>query len=82
VFLVRYELGFYIRFGVVTAVTMKNTVFLDVAPCGSYKSHTAEHAGRRHSSWFYITRDGILLGFISQKTEFFIVTAVKTSNLT
>jgi hypothetical protein len=46
---VRYELGFYIaedgilqgcfvRFGVFTAVTMKNGVFWDVTPCGSCKN--------------------------------------------
>jgi hypothetical protein len=28
----------YVRFEVFTAVTMKNAVFLDVAPCGSYNN--------------------------------------------
>jgi hypothetical protein len=30
----------YIRFEVFISVTAKNDVFWDVAPCGSYKSHT------------------------------------------
>jgi hypothetical protein len=38
VFLVRYELGFYIRFEVFTVLTMKNGVFWDVTPCGSCKN--------------------------------------------
>jgi hypothetical protein len=35
---VKYELGFYIRFEVFTAVTMKDGVFWDVMPCGSFKN--------------------------------------------
>jgi hypothetical protein len=31
----------YLRFGVFTAVTMKNGVFWDVTQCGSYRSHMA-----------------------------------------
>jgi hypothetical protein len=45
----------YVRFEVFTAVTTKNTVFCDAAPCGScknrrMKNHTASHTRRHHSS--------------------------------
>jgi hypothetical protein len=33
--------NYFVRFEVFTAVTMKNAVFLDVMPCGSFKNHTA-----------------------------------------
>jgi cytidine deaminase len=39
-----------VRFEVFTAVTMKNGVFWDVTPCGTCKSHMAEHPRRHHSS--------------------------------
>jgi hypothetical protein len=42
---------------------------------GSYKSHTAYHPRRRHPSFIFWVS-------ISQKTTFFIVTAMKTTNLT
>jgi hypothetical protein len=51
---------------------MKNTVFWDVTPCGSCKNRISEE--RRFLQEPY--------GAKSQKTAFFIVTAVETSNLT
>jgi hypothetical protein len=33
---------YHVRFGVSTAVTMKNAVFLDVTSCGSCKTDVAE----------------------------------------
>jgi hypothetical protein len=42
VFPVRYELSFYIRFEVFTAVTMKNGVFWDVTPCGFVRTDVSE----------------------------------------
>jgi hypothetical protein len=36
--------GDCVRFKVFTAVTMKNGVFWDVTPCGSYKNHKSHTA--------------------------------------
>jgi hypothetical protein len=90
-------------------VTMKNAIFWDVAPCGSYKNrhlmgtyrlHRQNDTNRRarnnvssneqtrHTSWSrrYVPPKHRFLqephGVTSQMTAFFIVTAVKTSNLT
>jgi hypothetical protein len=49
-----------------TVHLLKNGIFWDVTPCGSCKS------------WFLQEPHGVT----SQKTPFFVVTAVKTSNLT
>jgi hypothetical protein len=46
---------------------MKNVVFWDVAPCGSYKKYRFLQEPQ---------------GVTSQKIPFFIVNAFKTSNLT
>jgi hypothetical protein len=43
-----------VRFEVFTAVTMKNAVFWDVAPCRSCVIYMAPHPRRRHSSSFQL----------------------------
>jgi hypothetical protein len=43
----------YVRFEVFTAVTMKNGVFWNVTPCGSFKNHAAQHLRRPLSSEKY-----------------------------
>jgi hypothetical protein len=71
---------------------MKNAVFWDVTPCGSCKNR---QFGGRIASIIRVTRIGDLgttlkngvfwfkpHGVTTQKTPFFIVTAVKISNLT
>jgi hypothetical protein len=67
----------HVRFEVLTAVTMKNGVFWDVTPCGSCKS-------RRFGGTYSLLHQGDKNRFLqephgvtSQKTAFFIVTAVK-----
>jgi hypothetical protein len=45
---VRYELNLYIRFEVFRAVTMKNAVFWDVTPCGSFKNRRLGGTYRLH----------------------------------
>jgi hypothetical protein len=89
--------------------SVKNSVFWDVKPCGSFKYRCfrrtlcLHHQGDRNRlarnsvvpsspilviwwCWRYIPTKRRFLqepqGVTSQKTEFFIVTAVKTSNLT
>jgi hypothetical protein len=73
---------------------MKKAVFWDVAPCssgvnrrfgGTYRLHLqGRRESIRKSAREASVRDvkGRLHGATSQKTAFFIVTAVKTSNLT
>jgi hypothetical protein len=60
----------YVRDEVFTAVTMKNSFFLDIKT--QFVPHRRHVTSPLQSYWV----------FISQKTTFFIVTAVKTSNLT
>jgi hypothetical protein len=64
----------FVRFEVFTAVTMKNRVFWDVPPCGSCKNR------RFGGTWRLFLQEPH--GVTSQKTLFFIVTAVKAPNLT
>jgi hypothetical protein len=47
----------FVRFEVFTAVTMKNGVFWDVTPCGSYKNRLSEELG---ASFIRVTRIGEL----------------------
>jgi hypothetical protein len=84
------HLGFCIGFEAFTVATiMKNSVFRDVTPCGSCKNR------RFGGTWLLLHQGDKNLwtrnkrrflqephGVTSQKTPFFIVTAVKTSNLT
>jgi hypothetical protein len=63
---------FFVRFEVFTAVTMKNGVFCDVRPRGTYKNRFLGGT----SVFTRATPRNI------QKTPFLIVTAVKTSNFT
>jgi hypothetical protein len=59
-------------FSSITNSILKNTVILDVAPCNLVSTDVSEE--------HRLIQD--LHGATSQKTTFFIVTAVKTSNLT
>jgi hypothetical protein len=65
---------------------IKNTVFLDVAQCGSYKNrlfggkYCLHHQGEKNLRARNNVRSN--RGFTSQKTAFFVVTAVKTSDFT
>jgi hypothetical protein len=61
---------FCVRFEVFTSMTVKNTVFLDAAPCrscvnrrfgGTYRLRLqAKNPRERGTSWFHIPEDGIL----------------------
>jgi hypothetical protein len=74
VFPVRYGFGFYIPGNEETTFFIKNGVFWDVTPCGSCKNR------RFGGTWRWFSQEPH--GVTSQKTPFFIVTAVKISNLT
>jgi hypothetical protein len=62
--LVLQNLFVLVRFEVFTAVTMKNSVFWEVAPCrscvnrrfndGTHKIYTAPHPRRRHTSYLFL----------------------------
>jgi hypothetical protein len=64
----------YVRSETFTTVTMKNAVSWDVAPCRSCVNRCIGVTYGPHLH----PEDGVT----SQKTAFFIVRAVKTSNLT
>jgi hypothetical protein len=83
---ISYSIKFYLRMRII----LKNTVFWDVMPCGSYEGilHSHRHENLKSYIAEFCSGDVMFLlwgknwVFISQKTAFFIVTAVKTSNLT
>jgi hypothetical protein len=64
-------------YSVMTSNLLKNAVFWDVAPPAHTGSSLADFSTLKMKGWFTID----LHGATSQKTAFFIVTAVKTSNL-
>jgi hypothetical protein len=55
-----YYKKYNVRFEVFTAVTMKNAVFWDVAPCRSGENRRFGGPSVRISTWRYIPEDGIL----------------------
>jgi hypothetical protein len=54
---VRYELCFYIRLEVFTAVAMKSGIFWDVTPCGLVRTDVLEELS---ASFIRVTRIGKL----------------------
>jgi hypothetical protein len=105
----RKTIPVYVRFEVLTPVSMKNAVVWDVKPCGLHHQGDKNRRARNNvssvfrllvtaivllpcrflSTWWwrrYVPKKRRFLqephGVTSQKTPFFIATAVKTSNLT